>query len=269
MGRHASMSRMRLADVLRPNLVGRNRIVDATPTGTDLRPILFLTTPVDYARVNPNQLANDSIGADGLVIASIGPDPGTDGELAGLVACLDSLADDGRLVLLLGWTAVDLPYRRLLPLLDERRCQVRQVMEIGDETINSVAVIDRVTRLQSILGESGRALIEPAVDDRGRTAVEIRLANEVAFGAYSERALRLAAAELATPLGQARYEADRARLQRRLEASELRASQLEAKIDDIEQSTSLEVGRRVVDAARSPKAAVRLPIDLVRAWRRR
>jgi hypothetical protein len=204
-----------------------------------------------------------------LVIASIGPDPGTDGELAGLIASLDSLAHDGRLALLLDWKAVDLPYRRLLPHLDERSCQVRQITEVDDDTIDSVAVIDRVTRLQSIVDGSGGALIDPGADDRGRVAVEIRLANEVAFGAFSERALRLAAADLATPLGQARYEADRARLQRRLEAAELRASQLEAKIDDIEHSTSLEVGRRVVDAARSPKAAIRLPIDLVRAWRRR
>ncbi len=260
---------MRLADLVRPYVEGRDRIVDATPTTFDLRADLFLTTPASYVRMDPAAAVDASFGDDSVVLVMAGPDPDLHGDPDAATTILGRLGPSGRAVLLLAWGPVELPYRRLLPALAANGCQVRRIAGLDPSDIPSAAIVERVTGLVPLLDEAGRQLVGPPADDAARLELEIRLVNELAFGDFTDRALRLAAAPIDSLRGQERSALERRRLQRRMEAAEVTIEQLEAKIAALEGSTSLEVGRVVVGATRSPKAAVRLPIDLVRAWRRR
>jgi hypothetical protein len=66
-----------------------------------------------------------------------------------------------------------------------------------------------------------------------------------------------------------RYAADRGRMQRKLDEAESRIERLEHEIERLRSSASMRVGRTVVDAGRSPRSALRLPLELYRIWRRR
>jgi hypothetical protein len=66
-----------------------------------------------------------------------------------------------------------------------------------------------------------------------------------------------------------RQEAEPAAGARRIAELEAELGRATRRIESLEASTSLRVGRLIVDAARSPGAAVRLPLDLLRLARRR
>jgi len=88
------------------------------------------------------------------------------------------------------------------------------------------------------------------------------------IGSFIEDSLRLAAAPADSALGEDRFDRERKRHRDRLDAAEAKIRRLETTIRDIESSTSLEVGRLMVEGARSPRGLVRLPLNLIRAWRR-
>jgi hypothetical protein len=260
---------MRLVDFTRPFLEGRQRIVDATPSWLDLRPRLYLARAVAYERVVPGGGPTGPLGTDTLAFAVLGPDPTDHGDPDTVAALLDRLTPGGRAIVLLGWGPADLPDRRLAALLSGSADQILGLCEIDDGPTPVAVAVERVTAVASVADRTGAALVSPPTDRAERLAFEVGLANRVVIGSFIEDGLRLAAAPSEGALGEDRFDRERRRHQDKMDAAETNIRRLEATIRDIESSTSLEVGRLMVESARSPRGVARLPLDLIRAWRRR
>lgn len=256
---------MRLIDLLRPYLEGLERVVDRTPPSLDLRRYLLLPDGIDYERTSSTR-EPAAAGPGTLVLAVLGPDPDVHGDPETVRATIAALEPGGRAVILFGWDGATLPFHRILDPLSAAHCQVLQVAALDYERVPSAAVIEHVERLAPPRDALGEPVMEPPTDDAGRLGLGIRLANEHAFGDFAARAWRSTAAGSGGDVPGERFTQEYVRTQRQLEAN---VQRLEAQLVRQEESTSMRVGRTMVGAARSPRAAVRLPLDLFRIWRKR
>jgi hypothetical protein len=263
---------MRLMDLLRPHLDGVGIVRDRTPAAMGIRRHVLLGEGIAYESAGPGARARSaakSAGPATLTLASLGPDPAVHGDPAVVFGTIDALEPGGRAVVLLGWDAAALPFQRLLDPLVAGSCQVLQVASLDDVGVPSAVVIEHVERLAAPRDELGMPVGEEPTDDAEASALAIRLANEHAFERFVGRAPRSAAGEPDGPLSDERYAAERGRMQRKLDEREARIQQLEREAERLKASASMQVGRTVVDAGRSPRSAVRLPLALYRIWRRR
>ncbi len=259
---------MRLVDLMRPYLDGLDRVVDRTPPTIDLRRYLLLPDGIAYERSGPSPDGAAEAGPGTLVLAVTGPDPDVHGDPETVRATIAGLAPGGRAVILFGWDAATLPFHRVLDPLTSGRCQVLQVATLDYRLVPSAAVIEHVDRLAPPRNALGEPVAAYPTDEAGRLTLGIRLANEHAFGEFVARAWQSTAVGAGGDASVGRFAQERAQMQRRLDKAEARIRQLEVQLARQDASTSMRVGRTMVGAVRSPRAAVRLPIDLYAIWRK-
>jgi hypothetical protein len=258
---------MRIVDLIRPYEDGLERILDEMPSTIDIRRHIFHSDKVAYERSEPG--SSDAVPPGTIVITALGPDRQQHGEPTAAASVMGRLATGARAMVLFGWDPGDLPYHRLLDALTEHRCQVLQVAAIDLGTIGSAAVIERVDELKPPRNALGEETITTSDQDADRLAMGLRLANEYVFGEFDRRNLRATLGDTSRGVDQRRFNAYRAEADMQLKDRDKRIHALEAKVANLETSSSLKVGRTLVGAARSPRALVRLPVSLFRIWRTR
>lgn len=258
---------MRIVDLLRPYEEGLERIADETPATIDIRRHIFTSDKVAYERSAPE--STDRVPQGTIVITALGPDRQRHGDPAAAASAIARLELGARAIVLFGWEPGDLPYHRILDVLTEHRCQVLQAAALDLGTIGSAAVIERVDELKPPRNALGELTIAAPGDDTDALAMSLRLANEYVFGEFDRRTLRATLTDASRGVDQRRFNAYRAETDVQLKERDARIRDLQAKVAYFESSTSLELGRTLVGAAKSPRALVRLPISLFRIWRTR
>jgi hypothetical protein len=256
-------------DLLRPYLGDVDRLVDLTPSTVDMRPHLLLPDGIEYEAVASPTAVDRPIAQGSMAIVSLGPDPALHGRPDDAVAVVDRLGPGGRALLLFGWDPSELPYRRLLEPLARNSCQVLQATVLDRPPIRAAAIVERIDRLVPPRDATGEPISPAPRDAAERLALEIRLANEWAFGDLVSSALRQDPGGSGGAAGRGLVGQERLRWQRQIDERDARIRKLETTVDRLERSGSLRVGRLLVVAGRSPRSAVRLPIDLFRLWRTR
>jgi hypothetical protein len=257
---------MRIVDLLR-SYEGLERVVDETPEAVDVRRHVYTTDGVEYERVESASGAKIRRGT--MVITALGPDRDVHGDPAAFEDVIRRLEPGARALVLFGWEPAELPYHRVLDTLTEHRCQVVQVTAIDAGSIHGAAVIERVEELQPPRNPLGEAVV-PAADGAAEPlSIQLRMANEWAFGDFATRALRAALQDASTGVDRRKFEAYRIQAEADTAQRDKRINDLETKVTNLTSSTSLKVGQTLVGAARSPRALIRLPVDMVRIWRRR
>lgn len=264
---------MRALDLLQPYLAETDRILDESTSDGDLRRLLFLPDTIEYVRGRGAQAADGAeraeIGPGTLVMAVMGPDRNAQGGSDDVISVLARLKTGSRAVILFGWDVADLPYHRILDTLTEHRCQVIQVTDLEIAGLKSAAVIERVDDLVPPRDATGAPTVPPPTTAGERLAMEIRIANKSMFAEARARAVRHTMEVPASGADQARFEAYRAQAERQLQERDARIKKLETQVAKLEESSSLKLGQTLTRATRSPRALVRLPLDLVRIWRSR
>ena len=130
----------------------------------------------------------------------------------------------------------------------EHRCRVLQVDGVELGSIHAAAVIERVE------------------DD---VAVDLRAIDEAAFLAAANRRLRAAVRDDTATVDQQRFDSYRHQMETRLKDRDRQIQRLEARVASYERSGAYRLGRVLTRAGRSPRALVRLPVDLYGIWRTR
>jgi hypothetical protein len=258
---------MRIIDLLRPYQADVQRIVDETPSRIDIRRYLLTAEGVEYVRSAPG--GTDPLGPGTLALTALGPEPERQGRQADVASLLTRMDLGARAVVLFGWDPGEIPYHRLMDDLTAQRCQVLQVAAIDLATIGAAAVVERVDVVQPPRDALGEPVIPPPTTVEERFALDVRIANEHAFGAFEARILRATVMGSTQAAGQRRPDPYRSQLAEQLKERDTQVSRLKARIATMERSSSLRLGRALVGAARSPRALLRLPLDLYRIWRSR
>lgn len=267
---------MRLTDLLHPHLDAVTTVVDATGAGLRLEPYLHLPPGVALRADDERAIAGGE-----LALLSYGPDTDVHGTEDACRAVLARMRPGARGLIVFGHRGSELPYHRLLDDLVAHRCQVLRAAPLDYVHLHSGAVIARTDELLPPHDFFGR----PVPSDGYATA--LRIADEYVFADLASRSLRARTLDLeraveeaerirgaagqdgiADRLAAAVREKDQ--LAAALRAARDRVDVLQARVRMLEGSTSLQVGKALVTAARSPKrGAARLPGELYGLWRGR
>ncbi|MBL1083794.1 hypothetical protein JK359_17770 [Streptomyces actinomycinicus] len=270
---------MRLTDLLHPHLDGVTTVVDAAGPGLSLEPYVHL--PDGVALLGDD--GERDIGATELVLLSYGPDPALHGTEAGCLAVLARMRPGARGLLLFGHPGPEPPYHRLLDGLVAQRCQVLRAAPLDYAHLHAGAVFARL----------GTDELLPPHDWFGRPvpdggfATTLRTAGEYVLADLVSRSLRARHLDLQRRAEEAERARDtvredgladrlaaavreKERLASALRGARARVEVLQARVTMLEGSTSLQVGKALVSAARSPRhRAARLPRELYGLWRAR
>ncbi|MDP9492431.1 MAG: hypothetical protein M3P42_09590, partial [Actinomycetota bacterium] len=232
---------MRIVDLLRPYEEGLERIADETPATIEIRRHIFMSDKVAYERSAPGSTGPVPRGT--IVITVLGPDRQQHGDPAAASAVIARLETGARAIVLFGWEPSDLPYHRILDALTEHRCQVLQVAALDLGTIGSAAVIERVDELVSPRNALGELVITAPGHDTDQLARQLRMANEYVFGEFDRRNLRTTLGDASKGVDQRRFNAYRAEADLQLKERDKRIRELQVKLEKVETSTSLKLGR--------------------------
>lgn len=242
---------------------------------------------------------------DVLLLGLLGPDAERFGREDEALALLAGLGTAQRCAIVFGYPTPALPVHLLLDALAASGSQLVQLSSLEHQYLHAAALAVQVgDALTTPRDPFGRLLVPDRVDGP-ESPVLRRLANEFVLLDFVARNLRAQVFrlggssvegsdavrrrdELERWTEQARAQAEQARVDAeaaktdaqlarveteaaRGEADELRreAARLSAELDRTSSSTSFLLGRTFVEAARHPSSAPRLPLDLVRLWRRR
>jgi hypothetical protein len=258
---------MRITDLLRPYQSGLERIVDETVSGTEVQRHVFVADPVSYVRSEPGSSASLPRGT--LTLTVLGPDRAKHGDPANATSVIARLETGARALILFGWDPAELPYHRILDALTQHRCQVLQVAAVDVGSIGTATVIERVDELLPPRDPLGEPIVPLPASDDDRLAMELRMANEYAFGEFSGRILRSGLLDSTGRVEQPRLDTLRAQMEHELQVRDKEIRRLTKRIDRYQRSSSYRLGNALINAANSPRALVRLPVDLIRTWRTR
>jgi hypothetical protein len=278
---------MRILDLLHPYLGGVRRVVDLSAGTLKLGPYLHLSAgseAVDY--LPPGGDPGGEFGAGDLVLAVVGTSAETHGSEDDALRALDRLRRGARAMVLFEQSGLDLAYHRVLEKLVERHCQVLQVAGIELRALRSglmVECVDQPQMPRSYYGEPAPG--DDVVANNGLASgavAQLRLCNEYVLSDYVARAVRahmldLEAQRRVVESRMAEAADGRRRLEdlqrhageltRELREAHSRLSRAERRIQQLEESVSLHVGRLLTGAARSPGRSFRLPGQLYRVWK--
>jgi len=247
---------MRLVDVLGPYVSEAALVIDHTPASLHVGRQLFPPAGVEVVRATGPAAGHPETGPGTMTIVAIGPDPDVHGDPDVLVDVLAHSAVGGRVAILFGWQAAELPYHRVLEQLAVHHCQVLEAAAIDELTTPLAVLVERVDRLAPFRDVRGRTVDVAPEGDAHHLALDINLVNSALFAELSARGRRVAPPDL--PSG-----ADRAATPE-LARQQAIIRQLEAKIAAYEGSASLRVGRAIVGLARPFRTVVLLPIAWIR-----
>jgi hypothetical protein len=258
---------MRILDLIRLYQDGTTRILDEAPGTIDIQRYLLLPDDVTYERSDGR--SKEAIPAGTLAFTVIGPDPTKHADESEVESLAGRLERGARAILFFAWSADEVPYHRFLDPLTAHRCQVLQVAAIDTKTLGAAAVIERVDDLVPPRDALGDVTI-PETTAGDPIALRLRLANEFAFSELATRALRAALRERSDAVA-ARDDslAYRSKLAEDIKERDARIAKLKSQVSRLEQSTSLKLGQTLTRAAKSPRALLLLPRDLLRLWQGR
>ncbi len=261
---------MRVNELLPLILGDADEIVDVSPEPADLRQLLRVPERIRYNRSAFDEAASLNLGPGTLVVGLFGPTPPAQSDPDALGPVLRTMQPGARALLLIGWPIPDLPANRLLGPLVEGNCQIVDVVPLdrahvlGAHCALMVECVDKLAPTRLYLIDIPR---QPASDARagteptGELRTMLRAVNEYVLGDFVSRPLRQRLQVLEA------VEAERLGQIKELKHSLART---EARLASIEQSTTYQVGRALVDGIRHPaRAVVSVPRDLTRVWRNR
>ena len=192
-----------------------------------------------------------SAGADTLVLATAGPVPEQHGDMSAILDQVRSLPHGVRVVVLLLWPTIELPYHQFLDQLVGSGSQVLQVASINSPRyVPSAMVIQRVASLSHLRGYFGDNDTQPPeagteTETEVTLRTMVRLADEYVLSDFVHRHLRIRiqqseAAELSrtAAIRDAVEEAERSQ-RAELRATRTRAERAERKLAELRSSTSL------------------------------
>ena len=242
---------------------------------------------------------------DALLLGVLGPDPERFGREDEALALLAGLGTAQRCAIVFGYPTPALPVHLLLDALTASGSQLVQLSSLEHQHLHAAAMAVQVGEaLTTPRDPFGQPLVPERVDGP-EPAVLRRVANEFVLLDFVARNLRaqvfrLGGSSVEGPdavrrrdelerwTEQARAQAEQARVDAeaaetdaqlaraeteaaRGEAEKLRreVARMSAEVDRIAASTSFRLGNTLVTTARHPASAPRLPLDLVRLWRRR
>lgn len=265
---------MRVFEIVERDLGQRRRVVVAVPEGEDLRPALRLSDDIEVVDL-PSDADCAVSPVDGLLVLAVDVRSGGDGLRAGLAR----IAVDGSAVVLVAEPASLLPVGRLVDAFVAAELQVRGVTPLSSGRWSLAVSVTRTAALLPLrpylTGEPQVALghrqllrlvaehqlegfaLRSRLDGEGQVLDHDPEAIAPRRTPADRRAAQLTArvAELEGQLATARHDSD-------VVGAELRGVQ--QRLEAVESSRSLALGRAMVAARRHPVRGARRALDVVR-----
>jgi hypothetical protein len=249
--------------------------------------------------------ARGTVGGEVLLLTLLGPDEARFGREDDALESLAGLGPGQRAAVVIGYPTPALPVHRLLDALGASGSQLVQLSSLEHQHLHAAAMAVHLGRDVALPRDPFGQPIAATTPDDSQVELMRRLANEFVLLDFVARNLRaqvfrLGGSSVEGPdalrrrdelerwteqaraqAEQARVDAEAAKADAQLARAETEAVRTEAdalrhelvrlhgEIDRVSTSTSFLVGRRIVETARHPTSTPRLPIDLVRLWRRR
>jgi hypothetical protein len=289
---------IRLFELVAGHLAGVDTVLDARPE-PELAPVLPLVARVRHERCPLENIEPATVGRGRLLVAP------TEADRAG-EDVVERVGPGGRAVLVVTGPPLELPVPRLLSTVGAAGCQVRQVATLQEHPPAVGVVVERVDHVLPALGYLAAADASGAdVSGAGEREHLLRLVNEFVLADYVSRRVRVRVQDLeaaeeewrrtAEQLAEARtrmveldervagLESEQTTLRKslreltaelaaqrsRADAQGREAEKVAARLAALQASTTWQVGRVVVDVARNPATALRLPAELLPLWWRR
>lgn len=290
---------MRLIDLVRPYVEELSAVVDATPGQISLRSYLSFDGRIAFQTLEElagGEVSELTFAAGTAVLGMLGPDPEVHGTLEEAIALLPRLEVGALAFLILGDNVEDTPFPLLLEALRQANCQILQLADLDYQRLKGAVVVRRVEALHHPRDFFGQGRDEPAEDDATSFAIAVQAMNSYLVGDFVQRCLVQTQRELQGELDRARQQAassvartgaanagtpalqmataEKTALARQVVHLQTENSRLRSEVNlrarrlqQIEQSTSLLVGRALVDTARRPgRGALTLPKRLRQLW---
>jgi hypothetical protein len=264
------MMAIRVSDFARGYVTGVTRVVVIAPGDIDLRALLQVPEAVEYTDVGADGKLEVSAESLGVLALEKDIDP------EATAAALSQVQDGGTVLLLLGWSILDLPWHRVLDVAVSADLQVVDVVTVAARRYPTAAVLRRAERLvvpPPHLGSGHHAPTTVEADDAAARRLALRIAGELAFVGLRERRLRVVVDETREALrlknqelAAANKELERSRAE--LQSEHSRVKKTEARLENVQGSPSLQLGQ-ALEEARSLRGLVRLPVRVVRIRRQR
>jgi hypothetical protein len=239
----------RLRDVVEPRISGTKRVLDLSDGGW-IAGFLHLPEGMDLVPTRAEELAT-AIQPDDLVVDAVSVRAGEDGLLASVRTVVSQLVPGATAVLLTRDTAGDLPLDRIERITAFAGCQLLEIAELAYPEWPTAVVVGGGADPRP--GEEGTAPVGSAVLVRG------------SLGGALGRAPAAAADGAVAGVG----ENQAAQLRAQIDEQQLTIARMRREMKALRSSLGLQVGSALVEAAKSPSAVPRLPVRLVRIWRRR
>jgi FkbM family methyltransferase len=232
------------------------RVVDVSPATVNLRRPLAVPYGMPHVKADPADLAGTELTGDTLLVFFDGPQEGTDA----LRPALRALPGGAKVLVLVGWTPEEYPYRLAPGLLADGGCRL----------------IDAVPVEQSGLYGVHLALIAERVDSAGEAPeAPATTADEHLLGELVAQLMRRRVRELDDRVAELQKESAATRdsvkaLRAELADRNKALANARRRAKTLESSASYRVGRTLVDGAKHPgKAVVSVPMNLTKIWRSR
>jgi FkbM family methyltransferase len=214
---------------LQIDLSGITELIDTTGVNLDID----LPDGVELRRCEPTEISD--VGPATALMVLTGPNSPIHSSRADVDRLLRSLRAGGRAILLLGWTAEDLPGHWLLDVLQERGCQIAQIVHPEADSLGGIETSLLVTRV-----------VEPSPG--------LAAANLFAVAELGISRLKRQTAELSGQLNRVRKN----------------LTTTQATVNGLNSSGRFRAAQALIDGVHSPiRGVVTVPRDLSRIWRDR
>lgn len=259
------LSGTRLSDLIRPHLDGVDDVVEIDSGAAPLTDYLHLPAGVRYRRepaapVTDGSAAAAKLGTGDLVVVLHGPDRRRHGAPEAFAAAAAATRPGARMLLVLGHRPTEVPLNALIDTFVEARLQVLAMTSLEYEHLHCAALLQTVeTSPPTVLRLTAEHAFYSLVARAARTRLDALEAASAAVRSAGPEASQLSDSPVRA-----------AQLERVVEARDRRIAVMQQKIEVLETSTSLALGRALVGAARTPGRGLRtLPRELYGLWRRR
>ncbi|HEY0359385.1 MAG TPA: hypothetical protein VGD11_12440 [Mycobacteriales bacterium] len=275
---------MRISDLLYPFFSEVTRVTEVDVAArASAGQYVGLPPEVERRSATLDALATDAtLGGTDLVVYSADAGVLSEGDLAPLTTVLAALSEGAKALVVSGDPLGDLAQPRILDALSRNSCQLLRIAHLDYRQIRTGLVIEKVSTPRPMVGSAGGPVLPRDDSTAPSVGHVLRLHNEYAWldlaagrartpAATGSRTAPLGAAHVDAPQTDrerlASLEEEKSRLDQRLQSTEKALADTRGELRRLRNSAKLQIGNALVDVAKRPATAVKLPMTLARIAR--